>query len=196
GIKVSATLEETGLPYEAHLVSFGTNDQKSPEFESLNPNGKIPAIIDPNGPGGKPIGLFETGAIMIYLAEKSGKLLSGDPAEKYETLQWLMWQMGGFGPMLGQAHHFRLYAPEQVPYAIKRYTDESARLYGVLDRKLALTEFVAGDYSIADMSIIGWAKSHEGQGQDLNDFANVKRWYDVMMARPAVKRALAITKPE
>ena len=156
----------------------------------------MPAIVDADGPGGEPISVFESGAILQYLGRKTGQFYPTDERKRVAVEEWLMWQMGGFGPMLGQAHHFRLYAPEQVPYGIKRYTDESARLYGVLDRKLALTEFVAGEYSIADMSIIGWARSHENQGQDLADFPHVKRWYDAMLARPAVQRALAITVPD
>lgn len=191
--KITIMLEETGLEYNVNFVNIGEGDQFKPEFLKIAPNNRMPAIVDPDGPDGKPISVFESGAILQYLGRKTGQFYPSDERKRVEVEEWLMWQMGGFGPMLGQAHHFRVFAPEQVPYGIKRYTDEAARLYGVLDRKLALTEFVAGDYSIADMSIIGWAKSHERQGQDLKDFAHVKRWYDIMMARPAVQRALAIT---
>uniref|UniRef100_A0A2A4Z7B6 Glutathione S-transferase n=1 Tax=OCS116 cluster bacterium TaxID=2030921 RepID=A0A2A4Z7B6_9PROT len=194
--KITIMLEETGLEYNVNFVNIGTGDQFKPEFLKIAPNNRMPAIVDADGPGGEPISVFESGAILQYLGRKTGQFYPTDERKRVAVEEWLMWQMGGFGPMLGQAHHFRLYAPEQVPYGIKRYTDESARLYGVLDRKLALTEFVAGEYSIADMSIIGWARSHENQGQDLADFPHVKRWYDAMLARPAVQRALAITVPD
>ena len=193
GVKVSIALEETGLPYEVHKVSFDTQDQLSPEFLAVFPNNKIPAIIDPDGPGGRPLALFESGAILIYLADKTGQLLPQDPAARYHALQWLMWQMGGLGPMAGQAHHFRKYAPEKVPYAIERYTKECNRLYGVMNKRLADRPFLAGRYSIADIACIGWVSRHEGQGQDLADFPHLKRWYEKMMARPAVKRGLALT---
>ena len=197
GIKVSATLEETGLPYEAHLVSFGTNDQKSPEFESLNPNGKIPALIDPNGPGGKPIGLFETGAIMIYLAEKSGKLLSSDPAEKYETLQWLMWQMGGLGPMFGQFGYFHKFAGDKCdhPHPVERYRDESIRLLGVLDGHLKSRKYmVADEYSIADISIWPWIATMSGFYDaadivELEKFSAVMDWQARCTERPTSQAA-------
>lgn len=194
--KITIMLEETGLDYNVNFVNIGEGDQFKPEFLEISPNNRMPAIVDPIGPDGAPISVFESGAILQYLGRKTGQFYPTDERQRVAVEEWLMWQMGGFGPMLGQAHHFRQFAPEKVPYGIKRYTDEAARLYGVLDRKLAITEFVAGDYSIADMSMIGWARSHERQGQDLANFPNVKRWYDVMNARPAVQRALEITVPQ
>lgn len=193
GIKVSIMLEETGLPYEAFPVNIGAGDQFKPEFLAISPNNRIPAIVDPDGPGGKPLSLFESGAILIYLAEKTGQFLSADPATRYATLQWLMWQMGGFGPMLGQAHHFRIYAPEPIPYAIDRYTKEAGRLYGVLDKQLGKTRFLAGDaYSIADIATFPWSRSIERQGYTLGDFPNVKRWFEEIAARPAVERGVQV----
>jgi len=192
GVKVSIMLEEIGLPYEAHKVTLSDADVKSPEFLSLNPNNKIPAIVDPHGPDGKPIGLFESGAILIYLAEKSGKLMGSGPVERIKIIQWLMFQMGGLGPMAGQAHHFRQYAQEELPYAIARYTNECNRLYGVMNIRLKDREFLAGKYSIADMACIGWIKPYKRQGQDLDDFKHLKRWFDAVMARPAVIRALKV----
>ena len=156
----------------------------------------MPAIIDPEGPGGEPISVFESAAILQYLGRKFGKFYPSDERARVEVEQWLMWQMGGLGPMAGQAHHFRQYAPEQVPYAIDRYTNEVNRLYGVMDRRLADRDFLAGDYSIADMACIGWVVPHERQGQDLNDFPNLKRWFETMKARPAVEKGLAIGKEE
>lgn len=194
--KITIMLEETGLDYNVNFVNIGEGDQFKPEFLEISPNNRMPAIVDPIGPDGAPISVFESGAILQYLGRKTGQFYPTDERQRVAVEEWLMWQMGGFGPMLGQAHHFRQFAPEKVPYGIKRYTDEAARLYGVLDRKLAITEFVAGDYSIADMSMIGWARSHERQGQGLANFPNVKRWYDVMNARPAVQRALEITVPQ
>lgn len=194
--KITIMLEETGLDYNVNFVNIGEGDQFKPEFLEISPNNRMPAIVDPTGPDCAPISVFESGAILQYLGRKTGQFYPTDERQRVAVEEWLMWQMGGFGPMLGQAHHFRQFAPEKVPYGIKRYTDEAARLYGVLDRKLAITEFVAGDYSIADMSMIGWARSHERQGQDLTNFPNVKRWYDVMNARPAVQRALEITVPQ
>jgi len=192
GVKVSIALEETGLPYEPHLVRFDTNDQMSPEFRSLNPNNKIPAIIDPNGPGGQPLALFESGAILIYLGEKTGRLIPKDPATRFVALQWLMFQMGGLGPMLGQTHHFLRAAPEPVPYAIKRYKDETRRLYGVLDKRLGEAEHLAGEYSIADIASYPWVARHEWHQIELGDFPNVKRWYDAIGARPAVQRGMKV----
>jgi len=192
GVKVSIMLEEIGLPYEAHKVTLSDADVKSPEFLSLNPNNKIPAIVDPHGPDGKPIGLFESGAILIYLAEKSGKLMGSGPVERIKIIQWLMFQMGGLGPMAGQAHHFRQYAQQELPYAIARYTNECNRLYGVMNIRLKDREFLAGKYSIADMACIGWIKPYKRQGQDLDDFKHLKRWFDAVMARPAVIRALKV----
>lgn len=194
--KITIMLEETGLDYNVNFVNIGKGEQFEPDFLKISPNNRMPAIVDPDGPDGKPISVFESGAILQYLGRKTGQFYPTDERARVAVEEWLMWQMGGFGPMLGQNHHFRYSAPEEIPYGIKRYTDESARLYGVLDRKLAQTEFVAGDYSIADMSLIGWARSHERQAQDLNDFPHVKRWYELMNARPAVQRALAITVPK
>lgn len=190
GRKVSIMLEETGLPYRVHPVDITKGQQHEPAYLAINPNGKIPALVDPEGPGGKPITVFESGAMLIYLAEKTASFL---PAEaRYEVLQWLMWQMGGFGPILGQAHYFRRMAKEQVPHAIERYTNEAHRLYGVLDHRLTEAEYVAGSYSIADMAIYPWATRHEWHAVDLADYANVKRWYDALTARPAVRKGMAV----
>lgn len=190
GRKVSILLEETGLPYRVHPVDISQGQQHDPAYLAINPNGKIPALVDSDGPGGKPITVFESGAIMIYLAEKTGTFL---PAEaRYEVLQWLMWQMGGFGPILGQTHYFRRMAKEQVPHAIERFTAETRRLYGVLERRLAEAEYVAGPYSIADMALYPWATRHEWQMIDLADFPHVKRWYDALSARPAVQKGMAV----
>ena len=192
GRKISIALEEMGLDYEAHPIDITKGKQHDPEFLKVSPNNRIPGIVDPDGPAGKPISLFESGAILIYLAEKTGGFMPRDVHGRYVALQWLMWQMGGFGPMLGQAHHFRRFAPEKIDYAIERYTKETARLYGVLDKRLAEAEFMAGDYSVADMATYPWAARHEWQGIDLADFANVKRWYDAIGARPAVQRGMAV----
>ena len=192
GRKASIVLEELGLPYKAHPIDITKGEQFAPDFLKISPNNKIPAMVDPDGPGGAPISLFESGAMLIYLAEKTGQLLPADPRRRYEALQWLMWQMGGFGPMLGQAHHFRRFAPEQVPYAIERYTKETRRLYGVLDGRLAEADYLAGDYSIADIAAFPWAARHGWQGVALEEFANVKRWYDAIAARPAVARGMAV----
>jgi GST-like protein len=192
GIKVSIMLEECALPYAAHAVDIGAGDQFKPEFLAISPNNKIPAIVDSDGPGGTPISLFESGAILIYLAGKTGRFLPADVRGKYLALQWLMFQMGGLGPMLGQAHHFRIYAPERVEYAIKRYTSEALRLYGVMDKRLAEAEFFAGEYSIADMAIYPWTRSHANQGVDLADFPHVARWFEAVGARPAVQRGLTV----
>jgi GST-like protein len=192
GHKIHIMLEETGLPYNVHGVDIGRGDQFKPEFLAFSPNNKIPAIIDTEGPDGKPISIFESGAILIYLAEKTGKFLSKAPRARYETLEWLMFQMGSIGPMLGQVHHFRGYAPEQIPYAIARYTNEAKRLYGVLDQRLADRPFVAGDYSIADMAIFPWLRSWERQGVQLSDYPNTQRWFDQIAARPAVIKAVKV----
>ena len=192
GWKISIMLEELGAPYEVKYINIAKGDQFAPEFLAFSPNNRMPAIIDPEGPGGEPISVFESGAILLYLGRKFGRFYPADERGRVEVEQWLMWQMGGFGPMLGQNHHFRQYAPEKLPYAIKRYEDEANRLYGVLDRRLAARAFVAGDYSIADMAIVGWAKGHERQGVDLNDFPHVRRWLEAMLARPAVLRGLAV----
>jgi len=192
GYKISIYLEEAGIPYEVHYVNIGKGDQFKPEFLKISPNNRMPAIIDPEGPGGEPISVFESGAILQYLGRKFGKFYPSDERARVEVEQWLFWQVGGLGPMAGQAHHFRNYSKEKIEYAIKRYTDECNRLYGVMDKRLADREFLAGDYSIADMACVGWVRSYEGQGQDLNDFPNLKRWFETLMARPAVQRGIAV----
>jgi len=192
GRKISISLEELGLDYSVHPINITKDEQFAPDFLKISPNNKIPAIVDPNGPDGKPISLFESGAILLYLADKTGKFMPTDARARYDALQWLMWQMGGFGPMLGQAHHFRRFAKEQVPYAIERYTNETRRLYGVLDKHLQGGEHLAGDYSIADMATFPWAARHEWHGIALEDFPSVKRWYDAVAARPAVQKGMAV----
>lgn len=197
GVKVSIMLQETGLPYDAHLVSFDTNDQMTPEFLSLNPNNKIPAIIDPNGPGSKPLPLWETGAILIYLAEKTGKFLSKDPATRYKTLQWLMFQMGGIGPMFGQLGFFHKFAGKDIedPRPKQRYIDESTRLLKVLDAQLEDQDWVVGDYSIADIAIAPWVRTIRDfyEATHLvgwNDLKNVPAYLDRFLERPAVQAGL------
>ena len=192
GRKVSIMLEECGLPYRVHKVDIGKGEQFRPEFLALNPNNRIPAIVDAEGPEGKPLPLFESGAILVYLAGKTGRFLPESTTGKYIALQWLMFQMGGVGPMFGQAHHFLRAAPEQVPYGIKRYTDETRRLYGVLDKRLGEAPFLAGEYSIADMATFPWVARHEWHKVALADFPNVKRWYDTIALRPAVVRGMAV----
>ena len=192
GRKISIMLEECGLPYSVHKVDISKGEQFKPEFLKISPNNRIPAILDPDGPGGKPISVFESGAILIYLADKTGKFLPTDPAQKYKTLEWLMWQMGGVGPMFGQAHHFLRAAPSKIEYGIKRYVDEAKRLYGVLDRRLKDAEHLAGDYSIADVATYPWVSRHEWQGVALTEFPSVKRWFDALSARPAVSRGMAV----
>jgi GST-like protein len=192
GHKIHIMLEECGLPYTVHAVDIGAGDQFTPEFLKISPNNKIPAIVDPQGPDGAPMPVFESGAILLYLAGKTGRFLPVDTRGKYVALQWLMFQMGGLGPMLGQAHHFRIYAPEKVEYAINRYSAEAQRLYGVIDRRLAEVAYFAGEYSIADMAIYPWTRSHANQGVDLSAFPNVARWYEAIGARPAVQRALKV----
>ena len=193
GHKVHIMLEECGLPYRAHPVNIGTGDQFKPEFLAISPNNKIPAITDPDGPGGEPISLFESGAILLYLAAKTGRFLPDDVAAKYEALQWLMFQMGGVGPMLGQAHHFRIYAPEKIPYAVERYTNEAQRLYGVMNRRLAKSKYIGGpDYGIADIAVFPWLRSWKNQGITWNDFPHLKGWFDEVAARPAVKRGVEV----
>ncbi len=195
GWKISIMLEETGLPYETIPVDIGKGDQFEPEFLKISPNNKMPAITDPEGPGGQPMSLFESGAILIYLADKTGQFLPADPRRRYEVLQWLMFQMGHIGPMLGQAHHFRLYAPEPISYAVERYTNEANRLYGVLDQRLGEAEYVAGgEYSIADIAIFPWTIGHERQGVSLDNHPNVRRWFEAIHARPAVERGLDLLK--
>jgi GST-like protein len=193
GRKITIFLEETGLPYNVIPVDITAGDQFEPEFLKISPNNKVPAIVDPEGPDGAQISVFESGAILIYLAEKTGRFLPTDSRARYRTLEWLMFQMGSVGPMLGQAHHFRQYAPEIIPYAIERYTSEAARIYRVIDRRLAESEFIAADeYTIADVAIFPWLRSHENQGQDLADYPNLKRWYESVEARPAVQRGLEV----
>lgn len=192
GRKVSVMLEECGLDYRVHAIDISQGDQFTPEYRRINPNSKIPAIIDEDGPDGQPITLFESGAILLYLAEKTGQFLPADPRGRFQVMQWLMWQMGGVGPMLGQAHHFRKFAPEPIPYAIERYTQETRRLYAVLDTRLGASEFVAGGYSIADMAIFPWTARNDWQGIDFADFANVARWRAALTARPAVQRGMAV----
>ena len=193
GHKVHIVLEELGLPYEVHAVDIGEGDQFKPEFLKISPNNRIPAIVDRDGPGGKPLALFESGAILIYLAEKTGRLLAPKGAARYSAVQWLMFQMGGVGPMLGQAHHFRVYAPEKIPYAIERYTNEARRLYAVLDGRLGEAEYLAGaDYGIADIATFPWLRSWERQGVVLSDYPNVQRWFGAIEKRPAVERALRV----
>ena len=195
GVKVSIMLEELGLPYDPHLVRFEANDQMTPEFLSLNPNNKIPAIIDPDGPGGKPLPLFESGAILIYLAEKSGQFLPTDLRGRTEAIQWLTWQVAGLGPMLGQHGHFKLYAPEKLPYAIDRYRTEALRLYGVMDRRLHGREYLAADqYTIADMACFPWVQTWKAQEIPMDQFANVKAWYDRLKQRPALRRGMDLMR--
>ena len=195
GHKITIFLEETGLPYSIKPVNIGKGEQFKPEFLAISPNNRIPAIVD-NDPagGGKPISVFESGAILQYLAEKTGKFLPADLRGRTEVMQWLFWQMGGLGPMLGQNHHFRNYANEKLTYAIERYVKETERLYGVLDERLADREFVAGAYSIADMACYPWIVLHERQGQNLDDFPNLKRWFATIQRREAVQRAYALAK--
>ena len=190
GHKVHIMLEECGLPWRVHAVNIGKGDQFEADFLAISPNNKIPAIVDPDGPDGAPISVFESGAILLYLAGKTGRFLPADVRGKYEALQWLMFQMGGVGPMLGQAHHFRIYAPEKIPYAVDRYTNEARRLYGVMNGQIRRTgAYIAGpDYSIADIAIYPWLRSWQNQGIDWADFPQLKDWFDRVGARPAVRR--------
>ena len=193
GHKVHIMLEECGLPYRVHAVDIGAGDQFKREFLAISPNNKIPAIVDPEGPDGQPISLFESGAILLYLAAKADRFLPKDVRAKYEVLQWLMFQMGGVGPMLGQAHHFRIYAPEKIPYAIDRYTNEAHRLYGVLNRRLANHKYIAGaEYSIADIATFPWLRSWKNQGINWDDFPHLRGWFDEVSARPAVMRGVEV----
>ena len=193
GHKVHIMLEETGLEYRVHPIDIGAGDQFKPEFLAISPNNKIPAIVDSDGPDGKPLSIFESGAILIYLAEKTGQFLPQAPAARYATLQWLMFQMGGLGPMLGQAHHFRIYAPQQIEYAVNRYTNEAKRLYGVMDKQLGKTQYLASDdYTIADIASFPWTRSWQNQGVELQEFPNVKRWHEAIAARPAVIRGVEV----
>jgi GST-like protein len=191
GHKVHIMLEECGLPWRAHAVDIGAGDQFKPDFLTISPNNKIPAIVDPDGPDGKPISLFESGAILLYLAGKTGRFLPQATRGKYEALQWLMFQMGSIGPMLGQTHHFRIYAPEKLEYAINRYSNETKRLYGVMDHQLASRTYIAGDeYTIADIAIFPWLRSWKNQGIDWADYPHLKGWFDEIAARPAVQRGV------
>jgi len=197
GHKVHIMLEECGLrlgrDWRVHPINIGTGDQFAPDFLKISPNNKIPALVDPHGPDGKPISLFESGAILLYLASKTGKLLPKSDRAKFEVLQWLMFQMGGVGPMLGQAHHFRIYAPETIDYAVKRYTNEAKRLYGVMDKRLQSSPFIGGKtYSVADIAIFPWLRSWQNQGIDWADYPALKTWFDRIAARPAVQRGVAV----
>ena len=193
GRKISVALEEMGLPYKVHPINISKGEQHAPEFLKISPNNRIPAIVDPDGPGGKPVSIFESGAILLYLGEKTGKFLPKDLGERIPVLEWLMWQMGGFGPMPGQVHHFLMVENEQDRrYGLERYSKETQRLYGVLDRRLADHEFVAGKLSVADFAILGWAWRHERHKVPLSDYPNVARWYNTLMERPAVKRGFEV----
>jgi GST-like protein len=192
GYKASIALEELELPYRVVPVNISAGEQFTPEFLAISPNNKIPAIVDHDGPGGDPLAVFESGAILIYLAEKASRLLPADAAGRSRTIQWLMFQMGGLGPMLGQAGHFLRYAPERIPYAIERYTREAGRLLGVMDRRLSGSEYLAGDYSVADIACFPWIRSATINGYDLSDFENLARWLEAIGARPAVVRGLAV----
>ncbi|MFT7774373.1 glutathione S-transferase C-terminal domain-containing protein [Roseateles sp.] len=193
GHKVHIMLEECGLAYRVHPVDIGAGEQFAPGFLAISPNNKIPAITDPDGPGGRPISLFESGAILLYLSGKTGQLLPADVAAKYEVLQWLMFQMGSVGPMLGQAHHFRIYAPDKLPYAIQRYTNEARRLYGVINKRLAHSTYIGGrDYSIADIAVFPWLRSWKNQGVEMVDYPHLKGWFDEIAMRPAVQRGVAV----
>jgi GST-like protein len=190
GRKASVMLEEVGLLYKEHAINISKDEQFAPEFLKISPNNRIPAIVDPDGPDGKPISVFETGAILVYLGEKTGKFIPTDAHKRVAMFEWLMWQMGGFGPMLGQAHHF-LGLDTEVPYGSERYVKESRRLYGVMDRRLADNDYLAGDeYTIADIACYPWAHRHPRHKVDLNEFKNVERWYDTIGARPAVQKGM------
>jgi GST-like protein len=193
GHKIHIALEELGLAYNVHAVDIGKGDQFKPAFLKISPNNKIPAMVDPDGPDGQPIALMESGAILVYLAEKTGKLLPQDLRSRTGVMSWLMFQMAGVGPMLGQVHHFRHYAPEPLPYAIKRYTDETTRLYRVMDKRLGEAAYLGGDdYTIADIATFPWIRSWEKQGQDLAAHPSLKRWFEAISARPAVERGLQV----
>ena len=194
GYKISIMLEELGLSYRVHAIDITEGEQFDPEFVKISPNGLIPAIRDPEGPGGEPIELFESGAILLYLANKRGRLVPRDERSFYDVMQWLMFQMGNVGPMFGQAHHFRRFAKEDVPYGRERYTKITHRLYGVLDRHLASHEYLAGDYSIADIATWPWVSRWEWHGHDWADFPNVKRWFELIAERPAVERGRRVPK--
>jgi GSH-dependent disulfide-bond oxidoreductase len=192
GFKISIMLEECKLPYRMIPVNISKGEQFEPGFLKISPNNRMPAIVDPDGPGGKPISIFESGAVLQYLGRKTGKFYPADERARVKVDQWLFWQMGGLGPMAGQLNHFKHYARETLPYAIKRYEDEVNRLYGVMDKQLAGSQFLAGKYSIADMACVGWANLWERQGQNIDEFPNLKRWLETVKARPAVKRGMAL----
>jgi GST-like protein len=196
GHKISIMLEELGVSYEVKYINIGKGDQFEPSFLKIAPNNRMPAIVDPEGPGGQPISIFESGAILQYLGRKFGKFYPQDERGRAEVDQWLFWQMAGLGPMAGQAHHFRQYAPEKIQYGIDRYTNEVNRLYGVLNKRLADRDYLAGDYSIADIASFPWTRSYKNQGQDLEEFPNMKRWFEAISARPAVIRGLEVGKAE
>ncbi len=197
GHKIHIMLEETGLRYRVHGVNIRTGDQFKPEFLKISPNNRIPAIVDPDGPKGKPLSLMESGAILLYLASKTGKFLPEDLAQRWNCMQWLMWQMGGVGPMFGQANHFRRYAKDKIEYAVERYTSEANRLTHVLDKQLAQTKFVAGnEYTIADMAIFPWIRNADQRGINMKEYPNAQRWFDTIHARPAVQRALQVLSNE
>jgi GSH-dependent disulfide-bond oxidoreductase len=195
GHKVTMFLEEAGLPYKVIPVNIGKGEQFDPQFLKIAPNNRIPAMVDhaPEG-GGEPISLFESGAMLLYLADKEKRFIPQDPRGRADVLQWLFWQMGGLGPMAGQNHHFNVYAPEKIPYAIDRYVNETNRLYAVLNKRLADREFIAGEYSIADMASYPWIVPHKRQGQNLDDFPHLKRWFEAIRARPATERAYALSE--
>ncbi len=195
GYKVTILLEELGLPYKVIPINIGKGEQFTPEFLKISPNNKMPAMVDHEAAGG-PLAMFESGAMLLYLAEKSGRFMPHDMRGRYGVIQWLMFQMGTVGPMLGQAHHFRRYAPEQLQYAIDRYTNEAKRIYNVIDKRVGEAHYLAGDYSIADMAVFPWLIPHNMQGQALEDYPHLKRWYDGLMERPAVKRGLAVMADE
>ncbi len=193
GHKVHIMLEETGIPYRVHPVNIGAGEQFAPDFLRISPNNKMPAMVDSDGPGGKPLSMFESGAMLIYLASKSGKFLPEDLAKKWSTLSWLMFQMGGVGPMLGQAHHFLGYAPEKIQYAMDRYKNEANRLYGVIDRRLGESEYIACDeYTIADMAIVPWLRFPDRQGVGIDEYPRLRKWRDAILERPAVKRGVEV----
>jgi GST-like protein len=192
GWKITIMLEELGVPYVVRYVNIGKGEQFEPSFLAIAPNNRMPAIVDPEGPDGGPVSIFESGAILQYLGRKFGRFYGTDERSRIEVEQWLFWQVGGLGPMAGQAHHFRNYAPEKLPYAVDRYTNEVNRLYGVMNGRLADRAFLAGDYSIADMASIGWVKPYRNQGQDLDEFPNLKRWFETLLDRPAVAKGLAV----
>jgi GSH-dependent disulfide-bond oxidoreductase len=194
GWKVTIMLEELGVPYKVNYVNIARGEQFEPEFLKISPNNRMPAIVDPEGPGQQPISIFESGAILQYLGRKFSRFYAADERKRVDVEQWLFWQVAGLGPMAGQCHHFRQYAPEKLPYAIDRYTDEVNRLYGVMNNRLVDREFIAGDYSIADMACFGWVVPYERQGQVLSDFPHLKRWFETMKARPAVSRGVDVGK--